>query len=84
MTVLRLFALRAEAALFDSVAARVAWAVLGAALGLWQGPLFMIGLTAALVVLNALLGAIGSLPASPRNARAVASRAPLMARPQGA
>lgn len=81
MSLLRLFACRAEATLFASPAARVIWAVLGAGLGLWQGPVAMIAMTAALIALSELLDVIARRPAAPRLAR---PRAVSFARPQQA
>ncbi|MCF4165241.1 hypothetical protein L2U69_06270 [Zavarzinia compransoris] len=69
MTFLRLFAIRADAALFANPAARLGWAVLGAALGLWQGPVAMIALTGALIAVSEILGHIARRPAAPRVAR---------------
>lgn len=69
MSFLSLFALRADAALFANPAARLGWAVLGAALGLWQGPVAMIALTAALIAVSEILGHIARRPAAPRIAR---------------
>lgn len=82
MSALRILASRADDALFGNFIARVGWALVGLVLGLWQGPLGLIGLTVALVLLSSLLGLIASLPASPRVARG--SDALNLARPQGA
>ncbi|PWR22258.1 hypothetical protein [Zavarzinia compransoris] len=82
LSLLPVLALRAEAALFDNLAARVLWAVLGTGLGLWQGPVAMIAMTAGLIATSALLCALGRLPQAPRIARAPAA-AIGFARPQG-
>ncbi|MCW0183111.1 hypothetical protein [Zavarzinia sp.] len=83
MSMLRLFANRADDALFGNFLARAGWALVGLALGLWQGPLGLIGLTVGLVLLSSLLGLIGSLPAAPRLAR-TGHAAMGLARPHGA
>lgn len=80
---LPVLALRTEAALFENLAARLFWAVLGTALGLWQGPLAMIALTAGLIATSVLLRSLGRLPQAPRLARRPAAPAGF-AHPQGA
>lgn len=68
MYVLRTIARRADAALFGNIAARAAWAILGTALGLWQGPVTMIVFAFGLIALSETLNFLSKLPASRRQA----------------
>lgn len=68
MYALRNFARQADAALFGNIAARAVWAVLGAALGLWQGPVAMIAFAVALIAVSETLSLLSRLPASRRRA----------------
>ncbi|RJF80743.1 hypothetical protein D3874_27015 [Oleomonas cavernae] len=68
MYVLRTIARRADAALFGNIAARAAWAILGTALGLWQGPITMIVFAFGLIAVSETLNFLSKLPASRRQA----------------
>lgn len=66
MNLLRMIAGRADVALFGTIAARVGWALAGAALGLWQGPVAMLAFAFGLVAVSETLSLLARLPASPR------------------